>query len=309
VIFCRHIHFGLFASFLLSLVPGLFGQQEAARPPIFRVDVDMVFVKVSVADPLNRYVTGLQKENFKVYEDSVEQTPVYFGQESAPISVGIVFDISRSMGFSNNIRIGKSWLNQFLSSSFLDGRNPQDEYSLITFNRKVNLVQAFNDKSIDLQDEVALQKPGGWTALYDAVYRGLDHIRGGKNEKKALILITDGEDNSSRYSRGDIREFTKERDIPIYAIGLPGPDDYGQSVLKYLVNITGGRAFFSSYEEIGYYFDLIHAELRSQYLLGYVPTNTLHNGKWRRIRIKLDAPPGLPKLSVRARDGYYARDY
>jgi len=276
--------------------------QKPASPPVFKVDVEMVFVKVSVTDPLNRYVTGLETQHFRVYEDNVEQTISHFNQEAAPISAGIIFDVSASMKDNNNIRKAKNAITRFLQFG-----NPVDEYFLITFNNRTNLALSFTDQSSSLENEAAFQKAGGTTALYDAVYLGLDQIKKGAHEKKALIVISDGEDNSSRYTSTEIREFAKEMDVQVYAIGQTGPLGTGSSELQRIVNITGGRAFFpNNFNELDYYIDLVHAELRSQYVLGYMPTNKGHDGKWRRIRIKLDAPQGLPKLILHAREGYYA---
>ncbi len=296
------IRFLTIPAILLCFAAYLNGQGNRASLPLFKIDVDTVFVKVSVTDPLNRYVTGLEKEHFKVYEDKVEQTITHFNQQSAPISVGIVFDISGSMKDNNNIRKAKAAIVRFLQS-----RNPDDEYFLITFNHNINLIQAFTEESAALETDVAFQKPGGRTALYDAVYMGLDQVNKGRNEKKALIVITDGEDNSSRYSPSEVREFAKESDVQIYGIGEQGNLGYGQYEIENIVGLTGGRAFFpNNFNELDYYVDLIHAELRNQYVIGYVPTNSIHDGKWRRIRIKLDAPQGLPKLSIHAREGYNA---
>ena len=274
-------------------------------PPVFRVDVETVFVKVSVSDPLNRYVTGLSKEHFHVFEDKVEQEIVHFEQESAPISVGIIFDISGSMKDNSNIKKAKSAI-----ARFLDFGRPADEYLLITFNQSTKLVRDFSQKASTLQNDIVFQKPGGNTSLYDAVYMGLSYVMEGSNEKKALILITDGEDNSSRYSAREIREFAKESDVQIYSIGQLGNMGYGMPIIRDIVGITGGRAFFpSNFNELDYYIDLIHAELRNQYVLGYRPSNQVHDGKWRRIQVKLEAPEGLPKLKVHAREGYYAPQY
>jgi Ca-activated chloride channel homolog len=289
-------------TFLVCLLSGLSGQGKRPAVPIFKIGVDTVFVKVSVTDPLSRYVTGLEKEHFKVYEDKVEQTITHFNQQSAPISAGIVFDISGSMKDNNNIRKAKGAILRFLQS-----RNPEDEYFLITFNHNINLVQAFSSENPSLENDVAFQKPGGRTALYDAIYMGLDQVNEGRNEKKALILISDGEDNSSRYSQSEVREFARESDVQIYGIGEQGKLGTGQYEIENIVSLTGGRAFFpNNFNELDYYIDLIHAELRNQYVLGYVPTNNAHDGKWRRIRVKLDAPQGLPKLSIHAREGYHA---
>ena len=294
----------------ICLVAGLFlsphtQAQESKKPaekPLFRVGVETVFVKVSVTDPLNRYVTGLEKEHFKVFEDKVEQQVVHFVQESAPISVGIIFDVSGSMKDNNNIQSAKNAIMRFLLAG-----NPEDEYFLVTFNQKATLVQSFTHQSASVQNEASWKQPGGRTALYDAVYMGLNNIRAGKNEKKALILITDGEDNSSRYTAAEVREFAKESDVQIYGIGEEGKLGYGRSEIQNIVGITGGRAFFpNNFNELDYYIDLIHAELRNQYVLGYAPTNKTHDGKWRRIRVKLEPPAGLPKLLVHAKEGYYA---
>jgi Ca-activated chloride channel homolog len=293
---------GLAIVFLVLFTFSLIAQSQIpARPPVFKVDVENVFVKVSVTDELNRYVTGLEQEHFRVFEDNIEQQISHFSQEAAPISVGIIFDVSASMKEDNNIRKAKNAISRFLQSG-----NPLDEYFLVTFNNRTNLAQAFTDQSSDLQNEAAFQKAGGTTALYDAMYMGLDQIKKASREKKALIVISDGEDNSSRYSPTEIREFAKEMDVQIYAIGQIGPLGTGSTELQRIVHMTGGRAFFpNNFNELDYYIDIIHAELRSQYVLGYMPTNKNHDGKWRRIRVKLDAPKGLPKLSLQAREGYY----
>jgi Ca-activated chloride channel homolog len=287
-----------------SADPTLRGQQPAqkAQKPTFRADVENVFVKVSVTDPLDRYVTGLEKENFKIFEDKVEQSITYFTQESAPVSVGIIFDVSGSMKDNNNIQKAKNAIVRFLESG-----NPEDEYALITFNERTSVVQNFTRHSGNVRNIMAMKQAGGRTALYDAVYMGLDQMKKGKNDKRALILITDGEDNSSRYSISEVREFAKESDVQIYAVGEQGQLGYGRSLIQGIVSLTGGRAFFpNNFNELDYYIDLIHAELRNQYLLGYTPTNKAHDGKWRRIQVKLDPPEGLPKLSVHAKEGYNA---
>ncbi len=288
--------------FLLLLCFGITASQEnKPQVPSFRVEVETVYLKAAVSDPLNRYVTGLAKDSFRVYEDNIEQKITHFSQESAPISVGFIFDISGSMGYNKNIRLAK---RDFLP--FLQSRNQDDEYFLITFNKTVKLVEAFTEETGEVQNEITVQRSGGVTALYDAVYLGLDEIKKAKNEKKALILITDGEDNSSRYSTGEVREFSKESDVQIYAIGLLGPEGYGQGVLHQLTSLSGGRVFFPHAGDVSYYIELIHAELRTQYLLGYSPTNHMRDGKWRNITVKLDVPRGYPKLAIRAKRGYYA---
>ncbi len=305
----RTMNFRFLACAFLSLLLGGVAQNAAGkeRPsenerPVFRVGVDTVFVKVSVVDPLNRYVVGLEKDNFKVFEGKVEQTITQFSQQAAPISVGIIFDISGSMKANNNINSARTAIIRFLQSA-----NPDDEFFLLTFNTVTRLVKGFTNETAAIESEIAFRQPGGRTAVYDAVYRGLEEMKKAKNEKKALILITDGEDNSSRYTSTEVKEFAKESDVQIYGIGEEGQLGYGRSEIQNIVAMTGGRAFFpQSFNELDYYIDLIHSELRNQYILGYVPTNKAHDGKWRKIQVKLDPPPGLPKLAVHAREGYYA---
>lgn len=296
---CRKFYW-VIVSALLCLVPGTSGQEQKTQAPLFKVSVNTVFAKVVVADPWNRNVTGLKQEDFRIYEDNVQQTIVHFSQQAAPVSVGFIFDISGSMVQNRHMTISKNWFTQLLRSG---DPNPEDEYFLITFNQKINLAQAFTNDRVELQYDLATQKPGGWTALYDAVYRGIDKVKEGKNEKKALILISDGGDNRSRYRFSEVRELAIESDVQIYAIGV---DPFGYSTLKSIANLTGGRAFMPGYTGIDYYISLIHTELRNQYLLGYIPTNEAKDGKWRRITVKVDKPRGYPRLSIRTRDGYRA---
>ena len=288
----------------IALSAAALGAQTSSRRnqdrPTFRTEVETVFVKVSVTDPLNRYVTGLEKEHFRVFEEKVEQKVSYFIQESAPISVGILFDISGSM--KDNIHTARNSVVRFLEAG-----NADDEFFLVTFNQKTTLVQGFTHQSSSIRNEISFNSPGGRTALYDAVYLGLEQIKKGKNDKKALILITDGEDNSSRYSASEVRDFAKESDVQIYAIGEEGKLGYGRSEIQNIVGLTGGRAFFpNNFNELDYYIDLIHAELRNQYVLGYTPTNKTRDGKWRKLKVKLEPPEGLPKLIVNAKEGYFA---
>ncbi len=287
----------------ITLMLTIRGSSAAAdQKPLFSVGVDTVFVRVSVTDPLDRNVLGLTRENFKVYEEKVEQDITQFVQQPAPISVGIIFDVSGSMKSNNNINSARSAIVRFLQSA-----NPSDEFFLETFNQMPTLVTGFTNETSAIQGEISLKTPGGQTAVYDAIYMGLQQMKAAKNDKKAVILISDGEDNSSRYTSSEVREFARESDVQIYAIGEQGQLGYGRDEIQNIVSMSGGRAFFpNSFNELDYYIDLIHSELRNEYVLGYVPTNKAHDGKWRRIRVKLDPPPGLPKLIVRAREGYYA---
>ena len=292
----------LFFILILIGTVSITSAQDGDSPAVFRVGVETVYVPISVSDSLGRYVTGLGKEHFSVFEDRVEQTITHFSQEDAPISVGIILDISASMRDNNNFNRAQNAILRFLQSM-----NPKDEAFLITFNDRANMTQRFTDQIGTLRSTLAQLKPGGKTAIYDAVYMGLDQIRRGNNETRALILITDGEDNSSRYTPVELREFARESNVQVYGIGKEGTLGYGFVEIQNIVNLTGGRAFFpNSFSDLDYYIDLVHSELRSQYLVGYSPTNSVNDGKWRRITVRLNAPPGLPRLAVRAREGYYA---
>jgi Ca-activated chloride channel family protein len=277
------------------------GDSRETQKPVFKVGVDTVFLKVSVTDPLNRSVTGLSKEDFKVYEDKVEQEILTFSQEPSPVSIGILLDVSGSMKTNNNIQAARAALKEVLQTVNLD-----DEFFLMAFNHNVTLVSDFTNNPAALLSEGALKQPSGQTAIWDAVYRGLDKMKSAKNEKKAMILITDGEDNSSRYTSLEVREFARESDAQIYAIGEPGELGYGPAEIQEIVQMTGGRAFFpNDLNSLDYYIDLIQSELRNQYVLSYVPTRKDHDGKWRKIQVKLDQLEGLPKLIVHTREGYY----
>jgi Ca-activated chloride channel homolog len=288
------------ALILLFLFTSVWAGQDRQLPPRIRVDVDMVVLRVTVTDPLNRYVVGLEKEHFKVYENKVEQTISHFSNDKAPISVGIILDVSGSMG--DNMLSARNSVIRFLEQG-----DPEDEYFLIGFNHNAELLQDFTPRTSNVRNEVAILTASGRTALYDALYLALEKIRSSSHDKRALIIITDGEDNSSRYTFSEVREFAKESDAQIYVIGERGELGYGRGIISEIVRLTGGRPFFpDSLKQLDYFCDLIHTELRNQYLVGYVPTDRNPDGKWRRIRIRLDAPEGLPRLSVRTKEGYFA---
>lgn len=277
-----------------------FAQDRPQLPPRFTVEVPTVLVRVTVTDPLNRYVVGLERQHFKVYEDKVEQTITHFSNDKAPISVGIILDTSGSMG--DNILSARTSV-----ARFLDQGDPADEYFLVGFNERSTLLQDFTSESDSLRNDISIANPKGRTALFDAIYLGLEKMGQARNDKKALIVITDGEDNTSRYTYGEVKDYVKESDTQIYVIGERGELGYGRQIINDIVRLTGGRAFFPhNFKQLDYFVDLIHTELRNQYVLGYVPLDRNFNGEWRKLQVKLDPPEGLPKLSVRAREGYYA---
>jgi Ca-activated chloride channel homolog len=274
-----------------------------------KLDVDLALVNVTVTDPYNRLVTGLDPDNFRVYEDNVEQEVVTFSSEDVPISIGVIFDMSGSM----TNKIGKS---REAAIQFFKTANPQDEFFLVSFNERAELTSAFTNSVEDLQSRMMLAAPKGRTALLDAIYLGLSQMRGAKNGKRALLILSDGGDNHSRYNESDIKRLVKEADTQLYAIGIFDPLGYrnrtpeelnGPSLLSEVTEMTGGRVFaVENLNDLPDIASKIGMELRNQYVLGYRPSNKTHDARWRKIKIKLRAPKGLPPLNVYSKTGYYA---
>jgi Ca-activated chloride channel homolog len=279
--------------------------QTPASPSI-RVDIDLVLVNATVTDSANKYVTGLQPQHFRVWEDKIEQQIEYFSVEDLPTSVGIIFDVSGSM--QNKLDPARA-----AASTFMRMGGKEDEYFLIEFSDYPQLVQDFTTDVSKIQTSLLFTRASGSTALYDALYLGMEKVERGHNSRKALLLITDGLDNHSRYSFSDVREFAREHDVMIYSIGLVDEGDPlgtgfgGKAILQNLSGLTGGVAFFpkflSALESIC---AQIAVDLKNQYLLGYRPQNSSADGRWRKIRVKVDRPKGTPPLNVRAKSGYYA---
>ncbi len=275
-----------------------------------RVDVDLVQVPVTVTDPLNRLVTGLEQENFRVFEDGAEQEIVHFSSEDVPVSIGVIFDLSGSM--SNKVDKARLAAVQFFKTA-----NPQDDFFLVTFNDRAQLTSAFTSSVEELQNRLMYTSAHGRTALLDAIYLGLSQMRGAHNAKRALLIISDGGDNHSRYNEGDIRNYVKESDVQLYAIGIYEAVGYrnrtpeelnGPSLLSELTEMTGGRTFtVDNLNDLPDTATKISMELRNQYVVGYKPSNHARDGKWRKIRVKLQhTPKGFPPLNVYAKTGYYA---
>jgi Ca-activated chloride channel family protein len=284
-------------------------RRAAIHPAPIQVDVNLVVVNITVTDPYDRIVTGLEQGNFQVFDEKVEQQIVAFSTEDAPISVGLIFDSSGSMG--SKIQKSKEAALQFFKTS-----NPQDEFLLINFSDRPNLISAFTAKFENVQDRLLFVKSSGRTALLDAIYLGLSEARKATTSRKALLAISDGGDNNSRYTENDVKRAVREADVQIYAVGIFEPlslrtrtpeEARGPSLLAELAEVSGGRMF--SVEDVNELPDIaekISIELRNQYVIGYKPSNLVRDGRWRRIRVKLNPPRGLPPLQVYARTGYYA---
>ena len=276
--------------------------------PTIKVDVDLVLVNATVSDLEGRMVTGLEQGNFQVWEDKVEQKIEYFFGEDAPVSIGLIFDATGSM--TDKISRARD-----AAVTFLKAGNPQDEYFLITFSERPRFIESFTTDISRLQNDVLFTGTKGLTPLFDAVYLGLEKMKSASNKRKALLLITDGEDNHSRYSFSEVKQFAREQDVQLFAIGILGPGGEltegqpGRIIIEDLVGTASGEAFFpESANELEDICSKIALELRNQYVLGYHSTNAVRDGRWRKIRLKVNPPTGATKLSVHSKGGYYAEN-
>jgi Ca-activated chloride channel family protein len=279
------------------------------REPTFKLDVNMVLVNISVVTPMNQFVTGLEKEHFRIFEDRDEQTIASFGSEDAPLSLGIIFDASGSMG--QKLTKSRQAVAQFFKTA-----NPQDEFFLVQFNDRPELVVDFTARLEEIQNRLTFTQAKGRTSLLDAIYLGLNQMKQARNPKKALLIISDGGDNSSRYTEREIRNLVKEADVQIYAIGIFEPissrgrtaeELSGPGLLSDVAEQTGGRHYpVENLNELPDVAANIGIALRNQYVVGYVPTNQAKDGKWRRIQVRLNQPRGMPQLRAFAKLGYYA---
>lgn len=280
-----------------------------SRPVDIRIDKTLVLINVTVTDPLNRFVTGLEKEHFRLYEDKVEQEITQFSSEDAPISIGLVFDTSGSMG-------PKLQKSRLAAAEFFKTANPADEFFLVQFNDRPELTVPFTTDTDKIQSALTFTQSKGRTALLDSVYLAMHEMKKARNPRKALLIISDGGDNSSRYTETEIKNAVREADVQIFAIGIfesmsnrgRTPEEAaGPGLLNELAEQTGGREY--AVENVAELPDIaakIGIELRNEYILGYTPKNRERDGKYRRVQVKLNQPRGLPPLRAYFRLGYYA---
>ena len=287
--------------------PADLGERSDVTKPI-HVNVDLALVNVTVTDSHGRLVTGLAKTDFHIYEDGEEQEIRTFSSEDQPVSIGIVLDMSGSM--SDKIEKARQAAAQFLKAA-----NPRDEFFLVTFNDRARLNTHFTTAVDDLQTDLLYARAKGQTALFDGVYLGLTEMRDAHNARRAILIISDGGDNHSRYSETDLRRYVKEADCQLYAIGIYERRDmfrtfeelYGPTLLSEMTDLTGGQTFaVNSIRDLPDVATKIGMELRNQYVLGYKPSNDQHDGKWRKIKVQLALPRRMASVHVYARAGYYA---
>ena len=274
-----------------------------ARPD-FRADSDLVLIPVSVTDSRSHAITGLERDAFRIFEDKTEQTLLEFAREDAPLSVGIVFDASGSM--RNKLDKSREAIEQLLR-----GANPEDEFFLVEFSNRAQLTVPFTNDTDKLRDRLRQAAPHGRTALLDAVYLAMNSMKAARNARRALVVLSDGGDNDSRFTEAELRKRVRESDLWIYAMGIYGyhtamlPEEAGpgQKLLETLAEESGGRHYAVEYlSDLPEVAGRIGLELRNQYILGYRPSDPRRDGKYHRVQVKVAAGR---HLTVSCRPGYY----
>jgi len=278
------------------------------RRPNLRVDTILVTVPVAVTKASSgQMLTGLEKMNFKVYEDKIEQEILSLSTEEVPLSLGVVFDASASMGWK--LQPAREAVAQFLKSA-----NPEDEFFLVQFNDRPDLAVPFTSDSARIQSRLTFLQSKGGTSLLDGVYLTMSEMKKAHNGRKAILIISDGGDNSSRYTESEVKNFVREADVQIYAIGIyesPAgrsrtPEELaGPVLLANLTESTGGKHFaVENLSDLPNVAAKIGLELRNQYLLTYRPKNTARDGKYRKLEVKLVNVSKI--VPLRYRLGYFA---
>src|SRR5262249_1554682 len=273
-----------------------FGDQNDQDKGII-IPTEVVSLTVTVTDPYNRLVTGLDKQHFEIFEDKIKQEIRFFNDDDSPVSLGIIFDVSGSM--KGKLDRAREALRAFIQTSHSD-----DDFFLVGFNQRANLLAEFTDGET-LANKLTLVDARGQTALYDAAYLGIEKVKQGRHNRHALLMISDGQDNSSRYTYGELRKLLKEAGVQIYSIGIVEMgggaggtlDMQGQAILEEIAQVTGGKAFFPrSAAELEDATTRIALELRHQYSIGYEPTNVKRDGQWHKIKVSVKGPKGLSNL-------------
>jgi Ca-activated chloride channel homolog len=286
----------------VQVIPRLTPQRKTGSAAAIRVDVKLTLIPVTVTDPLGAPFTGLPREAFRLFEDGVEQGVKYFSSEDAPVSLGVVFDASRSMA-------GKLDQSRAAVSRFFSGSRPGDEFFLVEFNDAPRMLCDFTTDTQQIEKALVSIQPRNWTALFDAVYLAVQKTKRARNARKALLILSDGGDNNSRYTESEMKSLVREADVCIYSIALVGGGLMRRHVrvLRQLSEQTGGRV--CEVEKISDLPDAvakISAAIRDQYVLGYSSSNRDNDGLYRRIEVRLNQPPDAPRLHASWRSGYYA---
>jgi VWFA-related protein len=282
-------------------------KEDTLPRPDIRVNTNLVLIPVSVNDPLNRPVSGLEKENFKIYDDRILQNITTFAMDDEPIAAGLVFDTSGSMG-------EKLKRSRMAAAEFFRIADPDDEFFLVEFDSQPRLVVPLTKDTGTIQEQLTFSKSKGSTALLDAIYMALHEMHKSKKNKRTLLVISDGGDNNSRYTLREVKDLIEESDVLIYAIGVFGggssaEEAGGPDLLSHIAEQTGGRMFFANPADLPDVAKKIGIELRNRYVLGYSPENQVRDGKYHHVQVKVIPPRGLPRLQAHWRVGYNAPDH
>jgi Ca-activated chloride channel family protein len=287
-------------------VPGDRQLSDHKRLNTMRVATDLVLIPVTVNDAMNHPITSLGKHNFELFEAGEQQQIRYFSTEDSPISIGVLLDLSFSM--KNKIDTARLALSEFFNSS-----NPEDDYFVLTFADRPELLADTTQSVGTLQSRLATAMPNGNTALLDAIYLGLAKLRKAKYPRRALLIISDGGDNHSRYGPKEIKSLVQEADVEIYAIGIfdtifkTYEEWAGQRLLTDITEATGGRTItVDDVKKLPEAAAAVSRELRNQYVIGYRPSNAVHDAKWHKIKVRLAPPLPVEPLHVYSKKGYMA---
>jgi Ca-activated chloride channel family protein len=321
----RVYFFLVFLSFAVALVPQSYSQTtdqvhitpappgkqagrhaaeaDAYAKPV-RIDVDLVLVPVTVVDAANRPVISLGKQNFELYEGDQQQVLRYFSTEDSPISVGVLLDLSGSM--RDKINTARQALHEFFANA-----NPDDDYFVIGFSDRPGLVADSTGSTATIEDKIALTQPHGNTALLDSIYMGLNKLRSARYKRRALVIISDGGDNHSRYTAREIRSLVQEADVEVYALGIFSrifktyEEWSGENLLTRITEASGGHILkINDVEELPHAAEALSRLMRNQYVLGYHPSGELYSNKWHKIKVRVLPPKEGTVLHVYSRDGY-----
>ena len=287
-----------FAQGSVSLTP-------RGRPPLssvavanFRVDARLVQIPVTVTDALDRNVMNLAAGNFRIFEGDTEQQIASFSMNDAPISAGIVFDTSGSM--KHRMEESRAALQQFLSTAV-----PEDEFFVVRFSDTASLQTPFTRQISEVSGSLGALVPRGWTALYDAVFLSIQQMRRASNARHVLLILSDGEDNNSRYTESEVLSLVREADVRVYAIGL----FTRARCLERMAEITGGRTItVHNLNELPDAIGKLSMEIRNLYMLGYFPKNGANDGRYRKVRVEVQPPAGTPPVHTSWRRGYLVPD-
>lgn len=264
-----------------------------------RAEKDLVLVPVSVIDQKGRPVIGLRQGNFRVFDDRKEKRIESFSMVDEPTAVGIVFDTSRSMSRV----LGYS---RMAAKAFLESSNPADDFLLVEFNSQPTLSVPLTNDVAMIQAKLAATEAKGHTAALDAIYFGVSKIEKSGKRRKALLVISDGNDNHSRYREREVERLLRESDVLIYAVGISDYDKTGLELLDRIAEQTGGRAYYAPEKELVDIAKQISVQLRNQYILGFSPEGRFHDGRYHLLQVRMVRTHGLPPLFPACRLGYYA---